>query len=99
MGMADPGAEIISDLMDTVQEVIPDDEHRKIFYRKLVSILMDLDPDSLGEPCGIDDAYDEVYEEYFPPEVAEAMEDEPEDVFERFEGSWQDDFPDDIEDF
>jgi hypothetical protein len=92
MGWAS-GSELMRGLIEIAQEMIPDDDQRIIFYEKTIKLLQEHDWDTLDEPLGEDDAYDEVYESLF---TDKEEEEEDYDLLDKFENGLE--FPEPMND-
>jgi len=55
--------DVVAEIVDAAQTVISDDELRREFYRKIMRKFHNYDPEIIDEAIGIDDVFDETYEE------------------------------------
>lgn len=68
------GTSLFEDLINTLMKNVHDDEDRKAIYLDMIEAFEAHDWDNLDECVGIDNVYDEIYEERFPTE--EVVDDE-----------------------
>jgi hypothetical protein len=55
--------DVVAEVVDAAQTIISDDELRREFYKKIMRKFHNYDPELVDEAIGIDDIFDEVYEE------------------------------------
>lgn len=78
MGWAS-GSRLASELIDVAKVTITNEDERASFYEKMIYVFEDADCDTLDECLGVDDVFDEVWDELYPssftPEDYEDSED------------------------
>lgn len=57
------GTRLLSDVIDTIQKFVDDEDIRVEIYKELADIFETLDSDDLTECMGTDDAFDRMMEE------------------------------------
>lgn len=72
------GSSLMSEIINELKEVIPDDKIRQEVYEKLIGCFENYDCDTLYECQGEDDSFDKAYTELYPEEDDEIYEDEEE---------------------
>lgn len=65
MGWAS-GSRLASELIDVAKVTITNEDERASFYEKMIYAFEDADCDTLDECVGIDDVFDEVWDELYP---------------------------------
>ena len=72
--MAGERAAIFGQLIEQLSESELDTEHREETYRILLDILEEFDVKGIDNYLNIDSAFDEVWNEKYPPEIEEYEE-------------------------
>jgi hypothetical protein len=60
------GSEIMSEIIDTIQNNVKDKNTRKLIYKELVETFESYDCDTLEECLAMDDIYDKALKEIHP---------------------------------
>lgn len=70
------GSAIASELINTAMVTFPAPKARTEYYKSLIEIFTDFDCDTLDECLGVDEAFDEAYEEVYGPSDEDEYDDE-----------------------
>jgi hypothetical protein len=60
------GSGLFGELIDSLMKHVSDDDDRKAIYLDMIEAFEAHDWDTLDECVGVDDVYDEIYEERYP---------------------------------
>jgi hypothetical protein len=68
------GSQILGQILESLSESDISYDERKIVYEVLLEVFEDFDAKNLSECVDIDSAFDEIWNEKYPPEIEEYEE-------------------------
>jgi hypothetical protein len=69
--MKTTGSQVLGQILESLSEGEVSYDDRKVVYEVLLEVFEDFDAKNLQECVGIDSAFDEVWNEKYPPEIEE----------------------------
>lgn len=70
------GSQILGQILESLESSEVSYDDKKLFYEVVLEVFEDFDAKDLEECLDIDPAFDEVWNEKYPPEIDEGYEDE-----------------------